>query len=70
MSRTELPPPVEIEPLAYNAHDAGRILGGISAAKVRQLVRDGHLRKLPHCGHLVLIARTELERFANEGVAA
>jgi hypothetical protein len=68
--RTELPPPADIEPLAYNAHDAGRILGGISAGKVRQLVRDGHLRKLPHMGSLVMIAKVELERFTNEGAAA
>lgn len=56
-----------LEPLAVSAEEAGRALG-LSRWHVYRLIDAGVLRKLPHTGRRVLVARAELERFAALGV--
>lgn len=56
-----------MEKLAFNAAEAGEILG-VSDWTIYRLVDSGELAKIPHVGKRVLIARAELERFAALGV--
>lgn len=56
-----------MDPVALSAAQAGEVLG-VSEWTIRRLVKDGHLRKVPYLGDRVLIARVELERFANQGL--
>lgn len=56
------------ERLAFSAAEAGSLLG-VSESLVRRLVREGKLARVPHTER-ILIARTEIERFVRQGVAA
>lgn len=53
------------EPDVLTHADVCRILA-TSRRTVDRIIREGHLRKIPHMGHLVRIARLELERFINQ----
>jgi excisionase family DNA binding protein len=48
-------------PRAFTAQEAAQRLG-VSDETVRRLVRDGHLRAVPHLSH-IRIATDELEAF-------
>lgn len=54
--------------IAVSAREAGELLD-MSEPAVRRLVAAGVLARIPHTGRL-LIARTELERFAASGRVA
>jgi len=54
--------------IAYTAAEAAELVG-LSESGIRNLVRDGKLRRVPDTGRLI-IARTELERWVNREVAA
>ena len=56
-----------MEKLAYSAQEAADLLG-VSDWTVYRLVDAGDLAKVPHLGKRVLIAKAELERFAQQGV--
>lgn len=66
-SATHKPVPLS-ERLAFSAAEAGSLLG-VSESLVRRLVREGKLARVPHTER-ILIARTEIERFVRQGVAA
>lgn len=57
-----------IEPLALSASEAAAVLG-CSRWHLYRLVEAGHLRKVPHMGRRVIIARAEIERFLDQAVA-
>jgi len=54
--------------IAYTAAEAAELVG-LSESGIRNLVRDGKLRRVPDTGRLI-IARAELERWVNSEVAA
>jgi len=53
--------------IAVSAADAGELLG-MSGETVRRLVKKGVIARIPHLDRL-LIARVELDRFANQPAA-
>ena len=57
---SEAVPDVAHEPLLLSLKDAGRMLGGISAASVRRIIRDGDLHPVRIRGR-IFIAMAELK---------
>lgn len=53
--------------VALTPVQAGEALG-VSDWTIRRLIKAGLLKRIPHLGDRVLIARAEIERFANQGV--
>lgn len=63
------PARLDREPDVLTKADVARILA-TSRWTVDRLIRDGHLRKIPHMGHHVRISRRELETFINSEEAS
>jgi len=59
---------VPIEPVAVDVTTAAAMIG-CGKSKIRDLVRDGVLSKVPHMGNRVIISVRALEPLANSEIS-
>jgi hypothetical protein len=59
----------EVQPLAFNAREVCKILGGISATTLWRIEKSHALRRVPNIKKRIF-ARVEVERFLAGGKAA